>query len=198
MPIKITFDTNVLIAAIKAKLGTAGTERHLDEIEHLINLSKAGKISVQISAGTLAENNQTDDEAVQRLLANFDLIGLSRDTQILPLPAYPDFSRVDYTYLADETDTQLVENVRSLLFPTMPAQEATISRGIRNKFCDVLIAMSYIKDCLSREATNRQNVLVTNDSDDIRKHQSELQQLGAGHICTPPEAVQLINSLLEN
>ncbi len=201
--IKVTLDTNCIIKALKPD------EDGHTFIRRLIDMYNSNLIQLQAVAANASENRRS----LNQLKEELDKLSL-QEVEILSVPMMFDMSYIGSSYLVDETIDQLLKEIWSILFPNKPfdhhefrahsknnamnMDDELINKNWRNKMCDSLTVLEYIRDCIRQNGTDRICIFVTADGDDILKKRRELTNLGAQHILTPQEAVTKIEQILEN
>ncbi len=201
--ITVTLDTNGIIKALKPE------ENDHESIKQLIDMYKSDLIQLQIVAANASENRRSLDQ----LSIELERLKL-QDVKILIVPMMLDMTYFDYSYLVDDTTEQLLRDIWFILFPDAPfdhddfrahskrnkinLDDELIDKNWRNRMCDALTLLEYIKDCKRKQTPNDINIFVTEDGDDILRKSQELAKLGAQWILTVREAAHTIEQILES
>jgi hypothetical protein len=205
--IRVTLDTNIIIKATKP-----------NEVDHelvvrLLELHKDGYLEVQVVAANASERNRSMIGATRSLQADLASLGLSPNSvKILPTIGIVGMAYLDYFYLPSEEIDNLMHSVwNAMFFPTpMDHQKFCQYDGVtlgtgndsyihprwQNYMCDVMTVVQYIQDCQLPTNRNDVSILVTADHDDILKHLTELEKLGAKQILGLKDALFEIENLI--
>lgn len=188
--ITVTLDTNGIIKALKP------AENDHESIKQLIDMYKSDLIQLQIVAANASENRRSLDQLITEL-GQLKL----QDVKILIVPMMFGMTYFDYSYFVDNTTEQLLRDIWFVLFPDAPfdhddfvahskrnkigLDDDLIDRNWRNKMCDALTLLEYIKDCGRSPGPSDINIFVTEDGDHILRKGQQLAKLGPKDINCP-------------
>ena len=189
---KLTLDTNCLVD-LEEERADSPLIRKLSEMADL------GFVQLGIPT-IMASEKQPNGQvlegfpAFQRRLEN---VGLSKAELLMP-PAYFDVTYFDFCLYGTKREG-LDNQLFSILFPTreFDYKRHCLAKGIDpetqppdakwlNAICDVLSIWCHIY--------YKYDVFVTNDKNFFKQSKQEaLRELGAGHICRPNDAINLVS-----